>query len=48
MTLKVLNATTVCISLIADNKRLGSAHLVPEAVNARIAMYRSTSEDQDI
>lgn len=44
MTLKELNTTTVCISLIADYKRLDSDHLVPEAVNASIAMYRSTSE----
>lgn len=44
MTFKELNTTTVCISLIADYKRLDSAHLVPEAVNASIAMYRSTSE----
>lgn len=32
----------------ADYKRLDSAHLVPEAVNASIAMYRSTNEGQDI
>lgn len=35
-------------SFIADYKRLDSAHLVPEAVNASIAMYRSINEGQDI
>ena len=34
----------VRFSLIADYKGLDSAHLEPEAVNASIAMYRSTSE----
>lgn len=44
MMLRVLNATAVCISLISDNKRLDSVHLVPEVVNASIVIYRTTSE----
>lgn len=42
------HANTVRLSLLADNKRLGSAHLVPEVVNASIAIYRTTSEGQGI